>query len=93
MTVEVAPRCEVPQVCLRECMCVIVESVWDSSLSYLDLLPAAVERGYLVGYTNLWDNRSAPESALVRAYTATSHRLTHLLICDDEMEQRLSDYL
>jgi hypothetical protein len=34
-----------------------------------DLLPAAVERGYLVGYTNLRDNRSAPESALESALT------------------------
>jgi len=32
-----------------------------------DLLPAAVERGYLVAYTNLWDNRSSPDAALVAA--------------------------
>lgn len=30
-----------------------------------DLLPAARERGYLVAYTNLWDNRAAPDAALV----------------------------
>jgi hypothetical protein len=34
-----------------------------------DLLPAAAGHGYLVGYTNLWDNRSAPDSALVSALT------------------------
>lgn len=32
-----------------------------------DLLPAARERGYLVAYTNLWDNRAAPDAALVSA--------------------------
>lgn len=32
-----------------------------------DLLPAASERGYLVAYTNLWDNRASPDSALVVA--------------------------
>jgi hypothetical protein len=32
-----------------------------------DLLPAARERGYIVAYTNLWDNRAAPEAALVSA--------------------------
>jgi hypothetical protein len=32
-----------------------------------DLLPAAWERGYLVAYTNLWDNRAAPDTALVSA--------------------------
>lgn len=32
-----------------------------------DLLPAARERGYLVAYTNLWDNRSAPDVALISA--------------------------
>lgn len=32
-----------------------------------DLLPAAVTHGYLVAYTNLWDNRSEPDSALVAA--------------------------
>ena len=32
-----------------------------------DLLPAALERGYLVAYTNLWDNQSAPETALLSA--------------------------
>jgi hypothetical protein len=32
-----------------------------------DLLPAAQERGYLVAYTNLWDNRAAPDAALVTA--------------------------
>lgn len=32
-----------------------------------DLLPAALERGYLVAYTNLWDNRAEPDSALVGA--------------------------
>lgn len=32
-----------------------------------DLLPAARERGYLVAYTNLWDNRSHPDLALVSA--------------------------
>jgi hypothetical protein len=34
-----------------------------------DLLPAAVDHGYLVAYTNLWDRRSSPESALVSALT------------------------
>lgn len=32
-----------------------------------DLLPAAIEHGYLVAYTNLWDNRSSPDGALVSA--------------------------
>ncbi|QCP54226.1 hypothetical protein FAZ95_35220 [Trinickia violacea] len=32
-----------------------------------DLLPAALEHGYLVAYTNLWDSRSSPDSALVSA--------------------------
>ncbi len=32
-----------------------------------DLLPAAVEHGYLVAYTNLWDDRSSPDAALVSA--------------------------
>ncbi|KWA83983.1 hypothetical protein WL29_21700 [Burkholderia ubonensis] len=32
-----------------------------------DLLPAAQAHGYLVAYTNLWDNRSSPEAALVTA--------------------------
>ncbi len=32
-----------------------------------DLLPAAIERGYLVAYTNLWDSRSAPDTALLAA--------------------------
>jgi hypothetical protein len=32
-----------------------------------DLLPAAVKRGYLVAYTNLWDVRSAPQEALISA--------------------------
>jgi hypothetical protein len=32
-----------------------------------DLLPAAQERGYLVAYTNFWDSRSSPASALVSA--------------------------
>src|SRR5471032_3511523 len=32
-----------------------------------DLLPAAVERGYVVAYTNLWDNRSVPDVALLSA--------------------------
>ncbi|WP_242538927.1 ATP-binding protein [Trinickia acidisoli] len=32
-----------------------------------DLLPAALERGYLVAYTNLWDCRSAPDTALLSA--------------------------
>lgn len=32
-----------------------------------DLMPAAVARGYLVAYTNLWDSRSAPETALLSA--------------------------
>lgn len=30
-------------------------------------MPAAVEKGYLVAYTNLWDNRSVPDEALVSA--------------------------
>ncbi|WP_459568766.1 ATP-binding protein [Cupriavidus sp. 8B] len=34
-----------------------------------DLMPAAVERGYLTAYTNLWDNRNSPETALVAALT------------------------
>jgi hypothetical protein len=34
-----------------------------------DLMPAAVARGYFVAYTNLWDIRSAPESALISALT------------------------
>jgi AAA domain-containing protein len=32
-----------------------------------DLLPAAQERSYLVAYTNFWDSRSSPASALVSA--------------------------
>ncbi|MCC8392549.1 hypothetical protein LJ656_08110 [Paraburkholderia sp. MMS20-SJTR3] len=32
-----------------------------------DLLPAALEHGYLVAYTNLWDNRSSPDVALIAA--------------------------
>ncbi|MBK4735529.1 ATP-binding protein [Noviherbaspirillum pedocola] len=32
-----------------------------------DLLPAAQKRGYIVAYTNLWDNRASPEAALVAA--------------------------
>jgi hypothetical protein len=32
-----------------------------------DLLPAALERGYLVAYANLWDNATAPETALLSA--------------------------
>jgi hypothetical protein len=32
-----------------------------------DLLPAALGHGYLVAYTNLWDSRSSPDSALVTA--------------------------
>jgi hypothetical protein len=32
-----------------------------------DLLPAAQERGYLAAYTNFWDSRSSPASALVSA--------------------------
>lgn len=32
-----------------------------------DLLPAALADGYLVAYTNLWDDRSAPDTALVAA--------------------------
>lgn len=32
-----------------------------------DLLPAAVARGYLVAYTNLWDDRAHPDAALVSA--------------------------
>ncbi|WP_253568029.1 hypothetical protein ABEG10_38435 (plasmid) [Burkholderia cenocepacia] len=32
-----------------------------------DLLPAALARNYLVAYTNLWDDRSSPDSALVAA--------------------------
>lgn len=34
-----------------------------------DLLPAAAAAGYLVAYTNLWDNRSAPDVALLSALT------------------------
>jgi hypothetical protein len=34
-----------------------------------DLLPAAAAAGYLIAYTNLWDNRSAPDIALVAALT------------------------
>ncbi|SDI75098.1 ATP-binding protein [Paraburkholderia phenazinium] len=34
-----------------------------------DLLPAALSAGYLIAYTNLWDNRSAPDVALVAALT------------------------
>jgi hypothetical protein len=34
-----------------------------------DLLPAAAADGYLIAYTNLWDNRSAPDVALVAALT------------------------
>jgi hypothetical protein len=33
----------------------------------MDLLPNAAARGYLVAYTNLWDNRAAPETALLAA--------------------------
>ncbi|HTK01145.1 MAG TPA: hypothetical protein VL522_16060 [Bordetella sp.] len=32
-----------------------------------DLLPAAIKRGYLVAYSNLWDVRSAPREALISA--------------------------
>jgi hypothetical protein len=32
-----------------------------------DLLPAARARGYLRAYTNPWDNRAAPDAALVSA--------------------------
>ncbi|MCY1267637.1 hypothetical protein D9M68_140710 [compost metagenome] len=32
-----------------------------------DLMPSAVEHGYLTAYTNLWDNRISPETALVAA--------------------------
>lgn len=32
-----------------------------------DLTPAAIKKGYLAAYTNLWDNRSAPDRALVGA--------------------------
>ena len=32
-----------------------------------DLLPAAIDAGYLVAYTNLWDSRAAPDVALVGA--------------------------
>ncbi|CAN7280872.1 ATP-binding protein [Trinickia sp. LjRoot230] len=32
-----------------------------------DLLPAAIAHGYLVAYTNLWDNRSEPDAVLVAA--------------------------
>src|ERR1700677_3859518 len=32
-----------------------------------DLLPAAGAAGYLIAYTNLWDNRCAPDVALVAA--------------------------
>jgi hypothetical protein len=31
------------------------------------LLPAARERGCIVAYTNLWNNRASPEAALVAA--------------------------
>jgi len=34
-----------------------------------DLLPAAKSAGYLIAYTNLWDNRSAPDVALIAALT------------------------
>jgi hypothetical protein len=34
-----------------------------------DLLPAAQQRNYLVAYTNLWDSRSSPDSALVASLT------------------------
>ncbi|CAB3793320.1 hypothetical protein LMG28138_03507 [Pararobbsia alpina] len=33
----------------------------------MDLLPSAAARGYLAAYTNLWDNRAAPETALLAA--------------------------
>lgn len=33
----------------------------------MDLLPAAAARDYLIAYTNLWDNRAAPEMALLSA--------------------------
>lgn len=32
-----------------------------------DLSPAARERGYLVAYTNLWDDQDAPDAALISA--------------------------
>ena len=32
-----------------------------------DLLPSAKTAGYLVAYVNLWDNRAAPETAVVAA--------------------------
>lgn len=32
-----------------------------------DLMPAAIKKGYLAAYTNLWDNRSTPDRALVGA--------------------------
>jgi hypothetical protein len=32
-----------------------------------DLLPSAKTAGYLVAYVNLWDNRTAPETAIVAA--------------------------
>ncbi|CAG2128313.1 hypothetical protein [Cupriavidus plantarum] len=32
-----------------------------------DLIPAALDRGYLTAYTNLWDRRTSPEIALVSA--------------------------
>jgi hypothetical protein len=35
-----------------------------------DLLPAARERGYLVAYTNLWENRARPDIALVSVLDA-----------------------
>ncbi|AGW95795.1 hypothetical protein [Cupriavidus sp. DF5525] len=35
-----------------------------------DLMPAAVEHGYLTAYTNLWGNRTSPETALVSAHFA-----------------------
>ncbi|QYY34143.1 hypothetical protein K2O51_32800 (plasmid) [Cupriavidus pinatubonensis] len=34
-----------------------------------DLMPEAVTQGYLTAYTNLWDNRTSPETALVTALT------------------------
>ncbi|MBP0633452.1 hypothetical protein [Cupriavidus sp. AcVe19-1a] len=36
-----------------------------------DLMPEAVTKGYLTAYTNLWDNRTSPETALVTALTET----------------------
>jgi hypothetical protein len=32
-----------------------------------DLLPAARERGYLIAYTNLWESRTNPDTALISA--------------------------